>query len=51
MNDEKLNKIQREIEGSMMISLLNRVYNLDAISNSTYENLKKKFINEYNINL
>lgn len=51
MNNKKIDEIDEKIEGSMLISLLNRIYKLDMISNSTYMHLKKKISAEYRLNL
>ena len=51
MNDIKSKKINKNIEGSMLLSLLNRVKATDAISNSTYSKLKKQIILNYQLNM
>lgn len=50
MNNENI-KIDKKIEGSMFLSLLNRIYKMNMISNSTYIDLKKKISIEYKLNL
>jgi len=47
----KNEKINKKIEGSMLISLLNRIYKMDIISNSTYTELKRQISAEYQLNL
>jgi len=51
MDDVKTKKITKNIEGSMLLSLLNRVKTVDAISNSTYLELKKQIVLIYQLNL
>lgn len=51
MNEKIRSEIDKKIEGSMLISLLNRVYKMNFISNSTYTDLKKQILEEYKINL
>lgn len=51
MNYEKLKKIDKNIEGSMLLSLLNRVKTMNAISNSTYLELKKQILLNYQLKL
>ncbi len=50
MSNEKI-EIDKKIEGSMLLSLLNRTYKMNIISNSTYIDLKKKISLEYKLNL
>lgn len=51
MNREITKKIDKNIEGSMLLSLLNRVKKMDAISNTTYLELKKQILAEYQLKL
>jgi hypothetical protein len=51
MKELTKNEIDKSIEGSMLLSLLNRVKAMDAISNATYSDLKQKILSEYQIKL
>lgn len=51
MNELITKKIDNNIEGTMHLALLNRVKELDAISNSTYSQLKRQIIVEYKLKI
>ena len=43
--------IDNKIKGSMELSLLNRIYEMKIISNSTYMELKRQILAEYQLKL
>lgn len=43
--------IDDKIKGSMELSLLNRIYEMKIISNSTYMELKRQILAEYQLKL
>ena len=51
MNEDLKKQLERKIEGSMLLSILNRTKVLDVISNSTYTEIKKNILHEYKISL
>ena len=51
MNEIIEKKIKKNIEGSMLLSLLNRVKALDFISNATYLEIKKQILAEYQLKI
>ena len=51
INEVIMKKIYKNIEGSMLLSLLNRVKSMDEISNSTYLEMKKQILAEYQLKL
>lgn len=51
MNEIIEKKIKKNIEGSMLLSLLNRVKTMDFISNATYLEIKKQILAEYQLKI